>query len=360
MKPYKTQEIKKSSFFEKIFKIKPKKNALLEIVNLLAEVDNFSNIKPQSIEKIAEEYKINLSMNFKEERENIFEQYIKYALEDKHLSEKERDNAKLLKQILFLNDGQARKVLNNACKKIYEEAYQHAITDGRISEEERKFLQSLSKELWLAVYEVENIRYRIGGDYYVSVLKEKLSDERLSPQEEEELKNLADNLGFKVSISDETKLKLNKYRLYWLIENGEIPEIKTRINLIKGEKCYFSTDASWHEYRSRTRRINYGGPTLRLRIAKGLYWSAGSLGVNRITEEELKLIDTGTLMLTNKRILFMGNKQNKSLNFSRILDFEIFSNGIELQKDRGKNVFLSFSNSVDIFTMILSRMLKEK
>jgi hypothetical protein len=53
----------------------------------------------------------------------------------------------------------------------------------------------------------------------------------------------------------------------------------------------------------------------------------------------------------------MGQKGNKTIPVNRILNFKPYKNGIEIQKDSGKSPFLKFENNVDIFSMILARIM---
>lgn len=56
----------------------------------------------------------------------------------------------------------------------------------------------------------------------------------------------------------------------------------------------------------------------------------------------------------------MGTKGNKIIAINKILDIEPFRNGIDIQKESGKSPFLEFSNNVDIFSMILIRLMNEQ
>lgn len=181
----------------------------------------------------------------------------------------------------------------------------------------------------------------------------------LSPEEEEELNILRKNLGIVEEHDENTKKLLDRYRLYWLINNGDIPTIDVNINLQKQEKCFFKANVDWYEYRKTPRRINYSGPTVRLKITKGFYWRIGSLNFQPISEEVLTYLDSGTIYLTNKRLIFIGNYKNQSIQLSKILDFIVYKNGVQLQKQTGRSPFLLFSDDIDLFAMILERVLRE-
>jgi len=137
-----------------------------------------------------------------------------------------------------------------------------------------------------------------------------------------------------------------------------LPEIHVDLNLQKGEKCFFQSNAKWYEYRSVTKRVNYGGVTTRIKIIKGVYYRTGSLNVNRVTNNELKLINSGNIFLTNKRIIFTGNEKNSIIKMDKILSFTPYADGVEIDKETGKNPTIILDNA-EVFCMMLSRFLKE-
>jgi hypothetical protein len=170
---------------------------------------------------------------------------------------------------------------------------------------------------------------------------------------------MAKCLGVTVHQDEATRNLLDKYRLYWLIDSGDIPEISVDITLTKNEKCHFVCRANWYEQRKITKRIRYSGPTLRLKMAKGLYWRMGDLGVQRVSEDIMAHIDSGNLFLTNKRIIFLGDNKSTNIKLNKIVDFTPYSNGVTIVKDAGRSPFLEFSKDVDLFAMILKRVIRD-
>jgi hypothetical protein len=79
--------------------------------------------------------------------------------------------------------------------------------------------------------------------------------------------------------------------------------------------------------------------------------------VQRVSEDIWQTIDSGSMYLTNKRLIFMGQKGNKTIPINKILDFKPFKNGVDIQKDSGKSPFLQFEKNVDVFSAILSRLM---
>jgi hypothetical protein len=97
-----------------------------------------------------------------------------------------------------------------------------------------------------------------------------------------------------VTTDEATAALLDRFRLLWRIENGELPELDPPIRLGKGERCHAALEASHHELRTVTEAVGYTGPTARVRLAKGVYWRFGAIKVAPIRRDVLKELDSGT------------------------------------------------------------------
>lgn len=145
--------------------------------------------------------------------------------------------------------------------------------------------------------------------------------------------------------------------LLWRIENGQFPTISVPIALQRGETCYFSCTAGWHELRTKTVRVNYSGVSTSIRICKGVRFRVGSVTPQRVTRDELTHIDDGTLYITNKRIIFDGQRKNSTIRHSALLGLEMYRDGIVLEKATGKSPHLILTGDVELAAVILSSAL---
>jgi len=358
-KPFIIIPLIKSSFFQKLIKVCPKGNALREINNLIAKTQDIKTISIENIEAIAFRYKVKIHKKFKNELQEMYYRFLRHCFEDKILSDGELEQLAHLKIIFNIGDEIIDQIHKNVSLEVFNESIDEAIADGKLDKNEKEFLDKLQTRLKLSNDIATNIYSKKAAAYLETCLNSAISDERLSPDEDNELQMIAKNLGIAFEVDKNTKDILDKYRLYWLIENGTLPIVDVDINLQKKEECYFTTQAKWYEYRRVTQRVRYGGPTFKLKIAKGLYWRAGDLGVQTVSNDTLNLIDTGLLYLTNKRIIFTGSKDPKTIQHAKILSFESYNNGIEILKDAGKSPFLEFEKGADIFSMILGRVIRE-
>jgi hypothetical protein len=204
---------------------------------------------------------------------------------------------------------------------------------------------------------VQSILGEKAKNLYEKFIDDALKDERLSIDEELELERIARSLGIDSKYSEYKIDDLNRYRLYWQIENGFLPILTSDIIIQKVETLHFRSNIDWLEQRRVTKQINYWGPVARIKIMKGVYYRIGSIGGQRVSEDNWQMIDSGVLYLTNKRLIFMGQKGNKTIPINKILDFKPFKNGIDIQKDSGKSPFLKFEKNIDLFSMILARIM---
>lgn len=108
-------------------------------------------------------------------------------------------------------------------------------------------------------------------------------------------------------------------------KNKRTPTIKTSLILKNDEEAYLEDTVKLYEIRSASKsdRLYIGG-----RIMKGIFLG-GSTGVSR-KFDELREIDSGKLVLTNKRVVFDGNFNTRTIDLEKIISIEIYDDGFEI------------------------------
>lgn len=355
---FKKQNLAKDGLVNKLLKIPNKKNVVIELNNIFAS-KSVSDISVNELQSICDKYKIKSFNKIKKSLIDFYKICLVYFLRDKKLSGDEYESLRQIKQLLDLSDKDTEKIFQELTSLTYKKTLSEFLKDGKFSKDEKEELDKIKKSLSLDKKIADSIYNEKINETYRKYFDDAVVDERLSPDEERELDRIAENLGINIKTDENTKKLLNKYKLFWNIENGNIPLVDIHINLQKNETCHFMKEGvGLHETRKVTKRINYGGPTMRIKIAKGLYYRAGSMGVQSVSEEVMAHIDSGSLFLTNKRIIFMGAKKNVTIRFNKVLDFECFKNGISIIKDAGKSPFFEFNDDIDLFVVTLSSLLK--
>lgn len=354
-------ELVKPNLFQKVLGLNPGKNCEIEIANMLADHEtSITEISFDTIREIAAKHKVELTDKNKGFRLALVTDYLKHCLNDKHLDEAEITALKHLRGILLLNESDTKVLLQNEAERIYQESLSNIVEHGSMNEQEKQHLESIKTNLLLPEEIATNIYEKTTTEYLQKFLDGIIADERLSPDEEKELNEIAGRLGAVPTFDNKTTEVLDLFRLLWRVENADIPVLESDINLKVGEKLHFKTYVKCREYRRVPKRINYAGPTARIKIVKGVYYRFGSIDYQNVSSDEMKIIDQGFAYLTNKRLIFMGQTGNKTIPISKILDFKPYTNGVDIQKDTGKSPFLEFEKNTILFTGILSRLLMEK
>lgn len=356
---FKTVPFVDRSFFQKLFGQYPDENAVIELNNLFASKP-IKQISRDDISKIEAQYKISLE-EFHLNLEEFYAVYLNQCLQDKVLTNEELEELKHLKQILLLDD----KTINNLHSKIgaivYKQSFEEAVSDGRLTKDEETFLNKLETDLKLPKLLAEKISSETRTAFIQNYISNVIKDERLSPDEENEIQTIATSLNVSVQLNDKTKQQLQRLKIYWALENLELPTIQTDIALQKSEKCYFQiSNVNWYELRSVRQRVSYSGYSTSFKVAKGFYLRSGSYTPRSYSTDQMKLIDRGTVYLTNKRIIFTGTKKNSNIKIDKILNIQPYTDGVEIGKETGKSPTLQVPERADIFCMILERLLRER
>ncbi len=356
--PFVHKLLKQTTFLNRLLKRYPKENIGIEINNALAKVPAVNNLRPEIIDNALQKHRCHQIPS--REMEAVYRQYAEFCVKDKHLSDEELKGLEHLKNLLGLSEAVAQKIMEEAAGAVYQNELLDVLSDKDISDDERAFLEKLQNDLLLTKEIEQKLSDKARGALVEGYLREAIADQRLSPDEEREFEALAKKFNVEVTYGGSSKQVLDQYRLYWIIENADLPVISVPIALQRDEECYFSQKVDWFELRKVTKRINYGGPVASIRIAKGIRWRMGSLAMQPVSEDVMTKIDSGTIYLTSKRLLFTGAGKTSAIQLKKIIAYTPYKNGVEIIKDSGKSPFLQFMTGVDIFSMILGRLLGER
>lgn len=237
-------------------------------------------------------------------------------------------------------------------RALYGKAVAAFTNDDRLHDAEHAALQCLRNLL--------GVRDDEAGRALEAILKRRwqdaVSDRRLSPDERQSLDALARNLGIRVDIDAATQAQLDRFHWYWLMEQGTFPEVAASIALHRGEICHFAAPAEMYEMRTETQRVYYGGPSVRIRIMKGVYYRAGSTSAHRVTRDVLRHIDSGTLYVTSKRVIFDGARKNTTIRLANVLSIVPYSDGVEVEKTSGRSPIFTVGDAEWLMVLLSSRL----
>lgn len=133
-------------------------------------------------------------------------------------------------------------------------------------------------------------------------------------------------------IPNKTRQALLDTRMLTELAQGIFPNLQVNILLKKNEICHFVTSAQLMEEKTKTSYVG-GSHGVSYRVAKGVTFRTGSFRGRAIKETHAEVTDTGILYVTNKSVLFVGNKKNVSYPINKILDISKYTDGIKFQKE---------------------------
>lgn len=112
----------------------------------------------------------------------------------------------------------------------------------------------------------------------------------------------------------------------------------------KDEKVLWAGYAKMYEYREVTTSYQHHGPRARIKIAKGLYYTAGSSYVDRQTEQVLTEVADGVLCITTKKVMMINkdpvNGKSWTKTWRSIADISgVTGTSLVVSPNTGKSVF---------------------
>ena len=335
--PLQPTKLRRPGLIARLFRLKVKDNAFVEIRNRLA-AEPLSSLTNETVSTILSSYGLNQD-KARLRLVSLYQEVAQHVFAQANDDGPGADPLEGLRNAFGLSRSEVASAESAAKLEVYKDTLRTALGDLWLSDDEKAGLEAIARRLSIPQEQTNVARQELEGPLLQHELDEAISNRRLSPTDDERLKKLAVNLDVRLAQDATTEGVLDRFRLFWRIENCEPPTCDAPIHLQKGELCHLSLDASHHEMRTVTRAIGYAGPTGRIRIAKGIYWRMGELGVNRVTQDVLKLLDTGTLYITSKRLLFNGTAKTTNVSYNHVISFSIPDNGIQVEKDSGRDQF---------------------
>ncbi len=350
---FKHKVLIKPNIFEFLARKKLVRNYEIEVNNLLADNKLFditqAQVRSITMKQSAETIKKSTGLMAR-----FYTEYLRFCVTGKYITREALVELNHLKHILSLSETDVGEIHEQVIGAAYQKYVDEALAKSSSDNLKTDLLNSAPQDTKLSPELSARIRQQVKEKYMQNYFDQTSADEKLSPEEEDQLNKISRSLNIHVGVNDRTKSQLDKYKLYWVIENGTLPESKSPQFLEVGERCYFQAHCTWHE--GRTANKNWDSAATR--ILKGDQYSLSSYQSNNFPIAEWYEIDTGTLVLTNHRIIFAGQTINIRIKLNKIESFEQFINGVLLNKEVGQSPFVKFDENVELFCLILSRLVK--
>lgn len=132
-------------------------------------------------------------------------------------------------------------------------------------------------------------------------------------------------------VQEEAEEAEKKNALYLALESGNLPHIVPPTGLLlKKDEFVVLCDETANYCKEKTKTEYYGGGAS-IRVSKNITLRGGK-GVP-VVREYIAILDTGRLVLTNKKIIFTGQSKSTTIPLSKIADITTYNDAISLVKE---------------------------
>jgi hypothetical protein len=346
---------KDPSLTDKLLRREPRENAYIEIHNTIARAP-INQIGKDDIDAILAEHKSSAAAA-KSRLTSIYADVLKHYIKDFRLSDEETEQLGHLRDILSLDPADTGHIHAAVIYPIFQNAVRNAVFDDKLTGEEETWLNEIARGLKIPEEFVPQLYASVVQPYIQWRLNSAVSDGKLSPDEERELAEISKNLKATVGFSEATHAVLERARYLWRLESGELPRANTGLYLKRNEFCSVFVPVTHHEMRTVTTGVKYSGYSQSSDTIFGTRYRSGSIRTQRITENVLEQLDSGTLYFTNMRLLFDGSQRSTEFPLRNIIGATFYSDGMLVERDSGKDQTFLITGDVEALQLIFDTLM---
>jgi hypothetical protein len=241
----------------------------------------------------------------------------------------------------------------------YEEMLLEALSDGTIDEKETEALSKILSEGNIAAEAVEKIHH----DVFINTLYSMAEDGVVDENEVQALAGLAGTLGISDEFTEYADNFIEQRNTLHLIQQGHLPSASADdagYILKKNEDCYFCEETELYEEVTETAFV---GTSIALGkvIPGGTLFNPRVFGGKRIAYDKMKHVDSGFLIITSKRTVFLGNKITRDFLLNKILGISIADDAIQINRagKKKREVFKLTAIGKDTAAAIINSIVRE-
>jgi len=188
-------------------------------------------------------------------------------------------------------------------------------------------------------------------------------DNRLTPTREKLLEAIVSRFEILPTVVKETEPDLSRGRVLYGLDQGNLPEVVVPgLVLLKGETAYWSETGAILEERVVNRQYVGGSSGVSVRIMKGVYLRGGGFRGHIESQKGIVPVSSGSLVLTNHRLIFHGDNKSMDTQWEKLLDVEFFKDGVRFSiSHRSKPITIQFSypENTEIVQEIVSHIVSQ-
>jgi len=238
-----------------------------------------------------------------------------------------------------------------------------AVHDGHIDDRELAQIRHVAEEAKLSDQEYQVLV----DEVYAKVVDFVVADRRVNDAERAAVIQIADRLGVSNNTRHSLEDVLHYFTLLETIEKCPMAQIPNRggtsgVPLKAGEIDYFAHPAQMLEERVIARQSVGRSQGVSFRIVKGVSYRVGQSRGHSVPVHATVPVSSGDFVITNKRLIFAGDRKSVNAPYDKILHTEGFSDGLRFSvTNRQKPVTIQFftDKSAEIACVLISRILND-
>lgn len=238
----------------------------------------------------------------------------------------------------------------------YQDVLTQCLSDGKLDSNEKKLLEKMASDLGLEPNNLLSLHKKATSFAFNAIT----SDRKITEEEKQSLDELMTY--FKVETKDFNfdQKTFNKFYALGLIDKGVLPKVSQHdIDIVfkNDEIVHWGCPAELKKFKRITNRVRYSGPVASIKIMKGVRYRIGSVSFKTESSEFLATEDVGPFWITNYRIGFRGGRKNFAIPISKILSFELTSDGLSITKEGKETPYLISLDDYEVPCAIVSHLL---
>ncbi|MCC7375835.1 MAG: hypothetical protein IT581_14350 [Verrucomicrobiales bacterium] len=223
--------------------------------------------------------------------------------------------------------------------KLLQEKLADLTADGDFSADDARVLFHEAMRLRLSEKDVESIRKKAVANALAAVKARAEATWHLTEADEARIAEVSKAFDIRISIDP----VLERFReIYRLEVKGEMPPPLASAPILTepNESVYHEIKTSW--WQMRVQRKGYAGTSVSIPSGiRGVRFRFGD--ITPISREEMTELANGTLYVTNRRLVFDGDRRNTGIKLAKILDLTVYKDGLEVDKQTGRSDFFSMN-----------------
>ncbi len=155
--PFRRREPVPPSVLQRLLGRAPPVNAFIDLVNTLVDRPLHELQGTELVEEIEARHGVDLYGRFRGEMEGLYRDFLLHCLEDRLLSEVEREAAGRLARLLRLPADRCAVIHRQVARRLYLRSVEDVLADGTVDPGERAFLRWLQSRLEIPSDIAENV-----------------------------------------------------------------------------------------------------------------------------------------------------------------------------------------------------------